>query len=383
MKPAIQWWSNHPHAPTGYGTQTKAVVDRLAAEGFPVSISANYGQQAVVSDYVTGDGHTVPVFPQGYDGYSQDIIFGHYHEWKRLNDGGPTVLVTLFDAWVLKNPRLEQVDAIVSWMPIDHMPIPVEVLKWAQRGNVAPVAMSQYGLAQFEKQGVEATYIPHTIEPVFRRTTGWRDILDVPDGAYVVMMNAANKGTAPTRKSWSENLMALSVFMDKHDDVFVYIHTEAQCPAGIDLMALANAIGMDKKRVIWPNQYEYRIGGYTDDDLAKMYSRADVFLAVSMGEGFGIPTIEAQACGTRVIGSNWTATPELLSDDSFLVTGQPEWDPAQLSFWFRPHIASIVEALEQSYEAGGGLSRQAMEKAADYQAAKVIPRWFDLLQAVV
>ena len=382
MKPAIQWWSNYPYAPTGYGTQTRAVVDRLAAEGFPVSISANYGQQAVVADYVTSDGHTVPVFPQGYDGYSQDIIFGHYVEWKRRNEGAPTVLVTLFDAWVLKNPRLEQCDAIVSWMPIDHMPITAEVLKWAQRGNVAPVAMSQYGLAQLQKQDVEATYIPHTIEPVFRKTTGHRDILDVPDGAFLVMMNAANKGVSPTRKAWSENLMALSVFMDKHDDVFVYIHTETQCPAGIDLMALVNGLGMDKKRVIWPNQYEYRIGGYSDDDLAKMYSRADVFLAVSMGEGFGIPTIEAQACGTRVIGSNWTATPELLSDDSFLVTGQPEWDPAQLSFWFRPHIASIVEALEQSYDAGGGSSRQAMEKASEYQAGKVIPRWFDLLQAV-
>ncbi|HEY7824760.1 MAG TPA: hypothetical protein VIG24_18115, partial [Acidimicrobiia bacterium] len=221
MKPAIQWWSNTPDAPTGYGTQTKAVVDRLVAAGFPVSISANFGQQAVTGIYLTPSGGEVPVYPQGYDGYSQDVIYRHYQDWSRRHPDVPTVLVTLFDAWVLKNRNLANIDTIVSWMPIDHLPTPPAVMQWAKQGNVVPVAMSQYGRDQLHKADIEAAYIPHTIEDVFAPRVGARDIIDVPDGAFLVMMNAANKGTAPTRKAWSENLMALSLFMEQHDDVFV------------------------------------------------------------------------------------------------------------------------------------------------------------------
>ncbi len=57
--------------------------------------------------------------------------------------------------------------------------------------------------------------------------------------------------------------------------------------------------------------------------LAALYSAADVLLAPSYGEGFGVPTVEAQACGTRVIGSGWAATADLVAEDGWLVEGQP------------------------------------------------------------
>jgi hypothetical protein len=107
--------------------------------------------------------------------------------------------------------------------------------------------------------------------------------MQAPDDAFVVMMNAANKGAAPPRKAWSENFMAMSVFMKNHPDVFFYVHSEAKTPFGIDLVALQDALGMDKSRVMFPDQYAYRMSFYDDKALAKMYSRADVLLAVSSG----------------------------------------------------------------------------------------------------
>jgi glycosyltransferase involved in cell wall biosynthesis len=122
---------------------------------------------------------------------------------------------------------------------------------------------------------------------------------------------------------------------------------------------------------------------YTDEHLAKMYTRADVLLAVSLGEGFGVPCIEAQACGTRVIGSNWTATPELLCDDCYLVEGQPEWDGSQLSWWFRPHVASIANALEQAYR-NPGHSKACVQKASQYAADDVVlDSWRPLIDGAV
>ena len=379
MKPAIQWWSNAPHVPSGYGVQTKSVVERLAADGYKISVAANYGVRGLG---MTHPVHDIPIYPEGYDDYSQDLIGAHYQDWKRRT-GLPTVLATLFDVWVLTAPSLADCDAIVSWVPIDHQPCPPKVAAWCAKPNVTPVAMSQFGLQQLQDRGIDAAYIPHTVEATFRPSKGGSEIMSVPDDAFVVMMNAANKGNSPARKAWSENFLALAMFMKRHDDVYAYIHTEAKTPFGIDLAALQDAVGIPKDRMVFPNPYNMRMSAYEDHHLAKMYTRADVFLAVSLGEGFGVPTIEAQACGTRVIGSDFTATPELLSDDCWRVEGQPEWDHAQLAWWFRPHVGSIVEALEASYQTRGQ-SQRSISKAAQYRADNIIlPSWRPLFDQAV
>lgn len=81
----------------------------------------------------------------------------------------------------------------------------------------------------------------------------------------------------------------------------------------------------------------------TPQKLAEYYSMADVFVNPSIQETFGKVTAEALACGTPVVGSNTTATPELI--------------PAQCGFTFSPQdmddllkkIASVREKGKQTY----------------------------------
>lgn len=52
----------------------------------------------------------------------------------------------------------------------------------------------------------------------------------------------------------------------------------------------------------------------SDDDLPALYSGASLFVFPSLHEGFGLPPLEAMACGCPVISSNTSSMPEVLGD---------------------------------------------------------------------
>ena len=72
-----------------------------------------------------------------------------------------------------------------------------------------------------------------------------------------------------------------------------------------------------------------RASGYADDliftdyvpdeDLVVLYNAADVFVYPSIFEGFGIPPLEAMACGTPVVTSNTSSLPEVVGDAALTV----------------------------------------------------------------
>lgn len=58
------------------------------------------------------------------------------------------------------------------------------------------------------------------------------------------------------------------------------------------------------------------LGRVSDEELIKYYSNAKAFIFPSLYEGFGIPVLEAQACGCPVISSNTSSLPEVLEDSA-------------------------------------------------------------------
>jgi glycosyltransferase involved in cell wall biosynthesis len=62
-------------------------------------------------------------------------------------------------------------------------------------------------------------------------------------------------------------------------------------------------------------QDQVRFTGYVDDaDLPALYSAAEVFVYPSLYEGFGLPPLEAMACGTPVVVSNSSSLPEVVAN---------------------------------------------------------------------
>lgn len=68
-------------------------------------------------------------------------------------------------------------------------------------------------------------------------------------------------------------------------------------------------------------------GYVSDEELVAIYNLADVFVYPSFYEGFGIPPLEAMACGTPVITSNTSSLPEVVGEGGIML------DPSDTRAW--------------------------------------------------
>lgn len=367
------WASNAPWIGTGYGTQTAQVCVRLRDDGHDVAIANNYGHSGGMTRW-----RDIPVFPAGYDTYSNDLIPSHADTWlgDRRDEGW---LITLMDAWVFQGDGWLNHN-MACWCPVDHRPCPPAVRDWFTSSGATPIAMSRFGERELDAFGFKPLYAPHAVDTslfVPGDKQAARAELEVPADAFVVLINSANKGQAPPRKSWSQMFLALAPFMRARDDVHVILHSDPFGHAmGVPLGELMLAVGLDVERVHVTPPYLLRSGLLAEHVVAR-YQASDVLLMPSMGEGFGVPAVEAQACGVPVIVSDFSAQPEL-TGAGWRVAGQPWWDQFQRSFLHDPFVESIHQALEDAYVLRGDatVAEQARTFAAEYDCDVVFDRFW-------
>ena len=379
----ISFVSNSPGQPTGYGQQGAMLVERMVRHGIKVAALSNYGLEGTPGELEFA-GKKIPHYPRGFKQYSDDVIQPYHEDWKAQNPGLSDAVLTLYDVWVFNDlaQRSDFNTRIISWVPLDHMSLPPGVGKFILRPNVTPITMSPHGQRQLEAAGIASTYIPHAIDtkvfkPREKMTDGVnaREYIGVKPDEFLVGVVSANKANGIVhRKAYGELILAWSVFLKSYPKSKLYIHSEPTgVMGGFDIPTLMQACGVPSESVIFPDRDRFR-KGYSQEDMAALYSAMDVLANPSYGEGFGVPAVEAQSCGTRVIASGWAASQDLVAEDGFLIQGTPFWDAPQSAWWQVPLAGSLENALVEAYKAPRGPSMVAREFASQFDAERVF-KW--------
>lgn len=375
--------ANAPWCTTGYGVQGKHLAPRLQALGHEMAYFAFHGLQNGVLNF-----QGVPIFPQGNLMWGEDILPAHMQSFQG------DLLITLIDVWVSDAwGRLAAAGGWRwwPWTPIDQEPVPDVVLQRLSGADLV-LPYSQWGAAMLREAGVNnVRYVPHavatgTFKPVreeikraVRRAAG------VPEDAFVIGMVAANKGFPP-RKCFPEQLIAFKQFQAYHPEAVFFLHTlKTPLQDGVNFKALLARLGLVEGRdVFFTDQYDLTLG-LPESAMAMMYGMFDVLSAASSSEGFGIPIIEAQACGVPVVTTGTTAMPELTGAGLVVTQMHPYW--TQMDAWtYLPHPEAIADAYEeiwdwrQSEKRWGQVREQARTFALTYDWDAVVERyWAPLL----
>lgn len=341
----ILWHSVAPWIKTGYGTQTEIFTRRIRDTlNHDVAIST----WAVRGGMMSHDGFRI--YPGGRDGFGNDVVGMHARHF------GAELVVTLTDSWVFHPAAMRRIPW-VAWTPVDHDPAPPGVISVLKQGYAVPVAYSRFGEAKLAEAGLSPLYVPHACHPTFfERTskTQARKNLGLPRDAYIVGMVGVNQAS-PNRKSYPQGLEAFQRFQSRHPDAFLYMHTRLQSGIGVNLQHLIQHLGIDERSYKVPDPYELLLG-QPETSLRDVYAAIDVFLCPYMGEGFGIPIIEAQALGTPIVATNFSTMPELCHFGE-LIEGEPFYT-TQSSFQRLPAVDAIYEGLERVY----GYDRDTLKK---------------------
>ena len=337
----ITFWSNSAFCSTGYGIQVRHITKRMKDAGHKVAVVANFGLAGATLEW-----QGIPHFGLREARQNADCIGAYNRSF------AADVCISLYDVWALP-PNTRQVVGVpwAAMVPVDGAPINRHARNRLEGADYV-IAYSQFGRSELRKVGFDPLYAPHGIDlDVFkpgdkgkaRQETG------LPKDRFIVSTVAANKGF-PARKAWPELLAAFKMFHERHPEALLYCHTTKQPygsgDQGIFFDVLMRELGMPGNSIAFPLPGNLAVG-VTDEQIAKIYQASDVMALPSMGEGFGLPVLEAQACGCPVLVQRASSMIELTVNGVVIEPLQPFW-MAGLEYWWQlPGIERILEGLEE------------------------------------
>jgi glycosyltransferase involved in cell wall biosynthesis len=131
-----------------------------------------------------------------------------------------------------------------------------------------------------------------------------------------------------------------------------------------EIMETAKALGVGPERLSY---LEY----VPDEDLAYLYNGAIAFVLPSLHEGFGVPLVEAMACGTPVVTSNCSAMPEVAGEAALYV------DPLDIE-----SIADGMRMVLASEKVRMDLRSSALEQAKRFRWAASAEKLYDVFKMI-
>ncbi len=152
------------------------------------------------------------------------------------------------------------------------------------------------------------TTIYHGVDPLFAPLTNndklkaVRKKYGLGTGPFILSV-----GTIQPRKNYQRLIQAFAQLKTEHTLVLA---------GGIGWQA--EAILAEAKQPALKNKVTLP-GFIADEDLPALYSAADLFAYPSLYEGFGLPVLEAMACGTPIVTANTSALPEVTGQAGLLV----------------------------------------------------------------
>jgi len=302
--PRVLIVSDSPAVSSGMGRVVRELAPRFTADGFSVGVAGWFDLDAPAMDF------DYPVFPiQKHEPASLQPYLEHF---------APDLVVAIGDPWDwawLVNHRLQTGGyKLVGYLNVESAPLPM-LCERILDGFDAVCTSSQYGARAIGRPGVTAIHYGVDTETFFPMPPPSKVLFGKPlDQTFTVLINGQNT----FRKNLGASMAGFLQFARGKPDVLAYFNTVARPgpndAPGTDLVDLS--IQLEAEKLVWFNPDNHGpIKTIDDTALNGLYGIASVLLSTSVGEGFGLPVLEAMACGVVPVVPQDFSMPEIIGTE--------------------------------------------------------------------
>ena len=342
---------------SGFGTYSKQILRRLHDTGkYELAEFASYGKASAVQDTdwlfyanMAEDNDS----PEEREAYNQQGVnqFGAWRFDRVCLDFKPDIVLCYRDPWMdmwIKDSALRPYFHWV-WMPtVDSSPQRQEWINSFGECD-ALFAYSEFGVKVLKDQGKDSVNVigcaspgidPSVYAPIADKRSH-REELGIDPDSFIVGTVMRNQ----RRKLFFELMKSFRIFLDKAppelaNKSYLYLHTSYPEPHGWDIPdgMLQNGLGgkilmtyicrqcqrfscqLFKDALTWCPHCNAlsavcpTVGlGLTIEDLVQVYNLFDLYAQYAICEGFGMPQVEAAACGVSIAATNYSAMEDVVS----------------------------------------------------------------------
>ena len=313
----LLFYGDAPTVATGFGTVTRNILTGLHATG-------KYDIQVLGVNY-WGNPHTYP-FPIWPIGIGSKDPYGRQRAFDMMAKELDFDVLFLFqDSFILQSlmedglSKLKQMKNFVSvgYYPVDGVP----KKEWIKCMDMldCPTTYTEFA----KKESILACpeianrlqVVPHGINV--------RDFFPLPEddvesfrrqyfGRHANKFIVTNVNRNQQRKDIPRTLMAFKEFKRRRPNSVLYLHMATQ-DQGWNLSEVIKGMGLVvNEDVLMPGNNFGPNNGYPIEVVNQIYNASDVVISTTVGEGWGLSTVEAMATRTPIIFPNNTALTEII-----------------------------------------------------------------------
>lgn len=305
----VLFCGDSPTSDTGFARCTRAVADELNNRGHvPVILGLNYWGDPYEHDrykiypcrhpYDGGlDAYGVTRLPFILQKERPDVIVILNDPWNV-----PAYLKELDDYWRDDIPRVP----VVGWLAVDgknqsradRLNKLDQLVVWTSfAGNELTYGGFNRGWYIVPLGVDHGTFRPHD-KATARKLVAPRNTMD----DFIIGVVGRNQ----LRKRLDLTISYFNEFVRRYNvqNAYLYLHAAPTGDNGVNIPALVNYYGLNGKVLLSSPRADH---GESEETMAMIYNAFDVYLTTTQGEGWGLPCLEAMACGVPCIVPDWSA----------------------------------------------------------------------------
>ena len=355
MKKRILWVGESSETNSGYANYSKNILKRLHETGkYEIFELACFGHILQVMNsknpWKMISNLPNPTIPSEVEEFekNQQNSFGFFRFNDVLTEIKPDIVIDIRDWWMIsyqsKSP-LRQYYKWLTMMPIDSIPQPTEFISGFKDSD-GVLSYTNWGKLHLEERNVKCHGVasPAADYSIFKplNQKECRKTLSMNDSDIILLTVMRNQ----PRKQFPELIEAFSHLLNSNLSNTIKsrlkLHLHCRFPDNgwnLSSLILKNKVAKnilmtyccDRCNHIFVDRYqegrtfctkcwEYSAynpsaaKGTSDQVLSYIYNAADLYVQYSSCEGFGMPIVEAAACGLKTFGTDYSATSEVVSN---------------------------------------------------------------------